>query len=223
MNFYMLVEGSKTEMRIYPEWFKVLLPEYTRVATMDKIKENTYVLESGFGIPNIYNHIDRAAKTLCLSNEVDYFIICIDLEEELESYINQRIDDILNAYQGQLQAKKILILQKQCIETWFLGNAAIYPKEISSYFQEYDNFYNVAINDPEEMLKPENFKGSIGNYHLRYLAALFRCNKMNYGKSSTKMVEKAEYLQELIKRTTHSKHLSRFNELLETCKLLKHS
>lgn len=217
----MLVEGSQTEMRVYPSWFSVLLPQYKRVDNITDLQSYNYILKSGFGIPSIFNHIEHAAKDISQVDTIDYFIICLDLEGSDEDDAIQKVNACLKGY--QMNTKSIILLQKQCIETWFLGNESIYPIQIPTHFEPYHEFYNVAKFDPEDMEKPMSFEGSIGNYHLRYLAQLFRANHMNYGKRSTKRVEKKEYLEALIQRVENTDHLTSFKEFLAICNLLKHS
>lgn len=219
----MLVEGNQTEMRVYPRWFEILLPQHKRVDTIAEAAENSYILKCGFGIPNIYNYIKSTAEDLCLNENINYFIICIDLEGEVEEKINKKIDQILEPYKEKMSAEKIVVIQKQCIETWFLGNSMMYPKERSNHFEPFHNFYNVSIDDPEEMIKPHNFEGSVAKYHLRYLASMFRSNRMNYGKSSTKWIEKEWYIEQLIERSETTEDLKSFKLFLEICNMMKHS
>jgi hypothetical protein len=47
MNLYFLVEGKRTEKKVYPAWLAHLLPELQRVQNYDQVNQNNYYLFSG--------------------------------------------------------------------------------------------------------------------------------------------------------------------------------
>ena len=59
MNFYIVVEGDKTEMSVYPAWLTILAPTYTRIENAWEVNENNYYIFSGGGIPSIYTHVKK--------------------------------------------------------------------------------------------------------------------------------------------------------------------
>ncbi len=63
MNLYFLVEGKRSERRLYPAWLATLLPEHRRVENVQDAAINNYYLISGEGYPSILGvHLPRAIK-----------------------------------------------------------------------------------------------------------------------------------------------------------------
>ncbi len=54
MNLYFLVEGKRTEPKIYPSWFEYLLPNYNKIQNPGKVSNNNYYLISGLGYPALF-------------------------------------------------------------------------------------------------------------------------------------------------------------------------
>ena len=44
MNIYFLVEGNRTEKKIYPQWLTYLVPKLKRVKYHDEVTSNNYYL-----------------------------------------------------------------------------------------------------------------------------------------------------------------------------------
>ena len=47
MNLYIIVEGRRTEKKVYPEWFNFLIPELNRVNWAFEATHNNYFLFNG--------------------------------------------------------------------------------------------------------------------------------------------------------------------------------
>jgi len=58
MNVYFLVEGRRTEKKIYPKWLSHLVPELTKVDFFEDVKEFNYKLFSGFGFPHLLHNFN---------------------------------------------------------------------------------------------------------------------------------------------------------------------
>jgi hypothetical protein len=86
------------------------------------------------------------------------------------------------------------------METWFMGNRTIFPRNPSSQFRPFYDFYNILENNPEFMEKPSNFIGSSSIYHFEYLKNMLKEKNIRYSKNDPKEVIKAYYLQALQKR-----------------------
>ncbi|MCP4148643.1 MAG: hypothetical protein GY757_12930 [bacterium] len=80
MNLYFLVEGRRTEAKVYPKWLEHLLPELKRVYHCDHIAGNNYFLISGGGYPSIYHHLKNAVHDVNAISGYDYLILCLDSE-----------------------------------------------------------------------------------------------------------------------------------------------
>lgn len=39
MNAYIIVEGDKTELKVYPEWLSILAPQMQRIEDYTKVDE----------------------------------------------------------------------------------------------------------------------------------------------------------------------------------------
>ena len=82
MNLYILVEGSETELQLYPKWLSFLIPQLTSVNRFNTVTQNSYYIFSGQGIPSIYNHAVNAIKDInSLKDKYDYLIVALDAEE----------------------------------------------------------------------------------------------------------------------------------------------
>ena len=50
MNYYFLLEDEKSFLKVLPSWLEHMGFGYERVADIQGVKENTYVLQSGQGV-----------------------------------------------------------------------------------------------------------------------------------------------------------------------------
>jgi len=225
MNIYILVEGQSTETDLYPAWLSYLIPELSRVNYFDEVEQNNYYLFSSNGIPSVYDDIINATKDINSTDKYDYFVICLDANS---ATVNQREDKIVKLLKDEqvnlINTPLKIIVQNRCIETWLLGNIKVYSRnpQNDSQFIEYSDFYNVSQNDPELMNKPDHFRGSISNFHIAYLKAMFReRGKMTYSKSNSKEVQKSSYLKELKKRVSATPHLKSLSTFFEFCEQIR--
>lgn len=212
MNIYILVEGEKTEMEVYPVWISHLLPKLQKVNFYTEVKSNNYVLMTGGGIPNIYKTMNNSIHDINSHGNFDYFIIVIDSEEltteRRREICRERIEPklILNP---NCQFK--IVVQNSCIETWFLGNRAIYQRNPQGdVIKDYCKFYNVEINDPELMGCYPRFPNT-AHFHHSYLREMLKEKNVNYNKSRPNHVTDKPYLNQIIKRITDEQdHLNSF-------------
>ena len=124
MNLYFLIEGQRTERKVYPAWLSYLVPNLTRVNDWNTVETDSYYLFSAQGYPQIYTELIHAIENINQKGNFDYLAICLDADEET-------VDDrILEIYQF-LEANSVrinpetqlkIIIQNRCFETWFLGN-----------------------------------------------------------------------------------------------------
>jgi len=226
MNFYIIVEGEKTEMSVYPAWLSLLAPAYTRIENFDDINENNYYIFCGGGIPSIYTHVTNAILDI---NEInskegshyDYLLVCLDTEEENRDYIMQQIEKQLKSKGISLQNAELLVFeQKICMETWFLGNQSVFkdnPQD--SEYRDFIKYYHVGQNNPEEMgnMNPNRF-ATAARFHLRYLQQMLEERNMSYSKRNTHAVQQQAYLQQLIKRYEETGHIATFGSWYEFVK-----
>jgi len=222
MNIYFLVEGQSTEADVYPVWLSYLIPELKRVDNFDEVEQNNYYLFSSYGVPYIEKDIINAIEDINSLGRYNYFVICMDADAATVPQRETKILNLLEEAQTNLIGASLkIIVQNRCIETWFLGNRKVYtrnPKN-NNRFIEYSKFYNVSQNDPELMMKPDNFEGSISRFHFAYLKAMFiERGNMLYSKADSTEVQRLSYLNELKNRVNNEPyHLSTFVNFLNFC------
>ncbi|MFB2893199.1 hypothetical protein ACE1CI_09830 [Aerosakkonemataceae cyanobacterium BLCC-F50] len=224
MNIYFLVEGKRTERKVYPAWLAYLLPELQRVQSYDEVDKNNYYLFSGEGYPSIiYDHIPNAIEDIRSIGKYNYFVVCLDAEESSVNDIREEVDGFLQSEKIDLDnTQMVLIIQNRCIETWFLGNRKIYTRNPQSpHLLNYTRYYNVETDCPEKMGKYQNFN-THAQFHEAYLKALFEEKRISYSKKNPGAVLQEYYLQELRKRTeAQLEHLPSFQYFIEFCKMIK--
>ncbi len=211
MNFYFLVEGKKTEPQIYPKWLKHLTPFLSQVNFADEATINNYYVISGKGSPRILNvELSNAVLEINALGNYDYLVLVIDAddmsEQEKIAEIQQFIADNNIALNSNCQLH--IVAQKCCIETWFLGNTIVYSRNASPDFIKHSQFYDVSKQDPELMLKPNEFNESVSIYHECYLRAMLKERTINYSKQKPNDVGESHYLEQLQKRVSETNHLS---------------
>ena len=92
----------------------------------------------------------------------------------------------------------MVVPQVVCMETWFLGNRRIFPRNPRSQeCAQLIKHYNVIINDPETMEKPHGFDGTVSDFHYKYLKLVFLDRNIRYSKSHPTEVTESYYISEL--------------------------
>ena len=226
MNFYIIVEGDKTEMSVYPAWLSILAPAYTRIDNARDVSENNYYIFCGGGIPSIYTHIKNAVLDINEINgkggaQYDYLLVCLDTEDESRDYILKQINKELKSSGVSLQNAELIVFeQKVCMETWFLGNQNVFKDNPqNAEYLEYIRYYNVGNHNPEDMgnIDADRF-ATTARFHLRYLKRMLEERNMNYSKSNTNEVQQQAYLRQLIKRFETTGHIPSFGSWYEFVK-----
>lgn len=245
MNFYFVFEG-KTEHIVYREWFKVLLPELTEVDFFDEVDNNNYYYESDMGIPDCYNVVANAVQEINEHPRYDYLILFVDAdrysvaERKAESlqFIEERLNDIDKDYTFKKlpeNCKLVVIVQKVCIETWFLGNRTFCPRQPENILlKSYIDYFDINKENPEdlaaEFIQNEEGTAQIFGYstkalfHESYLKEVFkeRLQGMGYKKSRPREVQKKTYLEQLIARIMDDNaHLLSFQEFITFCEQIQ--
>ncbi len=222
MNIFILVEG-KTERKIYPKWLNQLLPKLTKVGSPTLVNENNYCIVSGNGYPSILGYLKESIEEANRIGTFDFFIVIADTDDvniaERELEIRDYV--IKNKIKLNDSTDFIIILQRCCMETWFLANRKIFKKnpqddELNNWIKH----FNVSINDPETMPLPTNYDGAIGNFHKMYLKKMLAERHINYSEIQPNSVTEPQYLEEIIKRFEQTGHIATFGNLLDFCKKL---
>ena len=223
MNLYFLVEGMQSERKVYPAWLSHLLPELTRVQSYDEVNEKNYYLISGEGYPSLYDFIPPSIEEINLSGKYNYFVVCLDAEENTVAQRHAEIYDFLHQEKLELKnAEIVLIVQNRCWETWLLGNRKIYSKQPQYQpLLDYTKYYNVSVDCPEKMGKYLDFN-THAQFHGAYLRALFEAKNITYSKKRPGDVLKPFYLEQLLTRIEFQpEQLTTFRHFIDFCNIVK--
>lgn len=225
MNAYIVVEGEKTEMTVYPAWFSIIAPNMQRIDDAFSLTNDSYYLFCGYGIPHIYQHVVNSVKDI---NEInsrggstyDYLIVCLDTEEETRTDIENTLNEYLEKEGIHPEGFQIVVFEhKVCMETWFLGNRRLFKDNPNdANMVEYLRHYNVKKDNPEDMESINPHRWNKAAFHLKYLKAMLAERNLKYDKNNTSEVVKPEYLRELISRYEETSHLRTFGSWYEFVK-----
>ncbi len=221
MNIYFLVEGKRTEMKVYPKWLSYLVPQLTKVQWHHQVNANNYCIFTGNGFPCLLdNHLRNSVEDINDAANFDYFVICLDADEQSTQQCKQDILDFMTKENIFLNnnVQFEIIVQNKCFETWFLGNPKIFKQNPSDDFlNECVKFYNVKSKDPELMKKISDFEGSTSDFHFKYLNLLLSERNIKYTKKNPQGVVEKYYLEDLIKRNKNTRHIESFKTFLDFC------
>lgn len=220
MNLYFIYEG-KTEKKVFPAWFRYLLPRLQRVTTPDEVGSDSYYLIGGGGFPYIYDLIEGAAADLQANPKYHYLVVGLDADaldfQEKICEVEQFVYDSGLSLAG---AELFVLPQQVCVETWFLSNRRVIPRNPQDpRMINYVGHYDVRADDPELMGAPEGWCGSLANFHYEYLKAAFAERGLRYSKVMPGHVRDEAFLKRLKERVSDSPRqcgtLRRFFEFTE--------
>ena len=236
MNFYFVFEG-KTEAIVYKKWLSVLLPHLTEVDSFDAVSHNNYYYESDMDVPDCYRVAANAIQEINEVPKYDYLVLFTDADRMTVSDKKAEADEKIKL---NLQNKPFqtlpencqleIIVQKVCIETWFLGNGNFFVRnpQNNELLKQYIKYFDVSQNDPEdlasEFIQDEENSNEIFGYktkalfHEGYLREIFKERNLSYSKSRPREVQEKFYLEQLLTRIkTTPDHLDSFQEFIEFC------
>lgn len=225
MNVYFLVEGKRTERKVYPKWLSILIPNLKLVNFFQDVASNNYKIFSGDGFPHLlHKHLKASIEDVNEDGNYDYFVICLDSDDCSVDERIKEVNDFLieNDIELNDNIEFRIIVQNKCIESWLLGNRNIFKKNpTDTELVKAINFYNVSENDPEIMGKPDTFAGSNSDFHYHYLKGMLAERNISYTKKNPKDVVEKHYLDQLIKRSQETNHIKTFTNFIEFCDELK--
>lgn len=217
MNLYLLVEGRRTEPKIYPEWIRHLVPQMQQIndpfqLNTDPALDNTFYVFSGQGYPSLLcNHLANAIEDVNQIPRIDHFFICLDSDDRTAGETRQIVNDFIAEHGLSLiHATLHIIVQDCCIETWLLGNRRIYHRTPDDAgLLACNSHYDVQQNDPE-LLRTVPPGYNCAGYHCHYLRQIFSARHTSYTKKNPGDAAKSTYLNELISRHDETGHISSF-------------
>ena len=219
MNLYFLVEG-KTERKLYPAWLSVLLPNFQRVNIAAQATQQTYYLISSNGYPGLLDvTLPDAIDDILDVNRYDYLVIVLDADEVSVSERRQEVEKRLASYTLG-RCRPHIVVQNCCLESWLLGNRTVFSRQPANPdLRDCVTFYDVYNDDPELMLKPTPFTGSIAAYHFKYLQLMLKARRIQYNKKDPRDTAEPYYLQQLQERVAQTPtHLHTLQSFLAFCR-----
>ena len=241
MNFLLLVEGEKTEPKVYKAWLSHLFPNIEFVRRPEDMTTHSCRIIPGNGYPNMvstpklgggHSRLEACLLDILNFKNVDYFFICVDSEEESYESRYEEISSRLEMFKTRIgldncQSTEFhIIVQDCCIETWALGNSEIpnknQSKGISNNFKLFQSYYDVLTNDPQEMqndpsqnIHPERSFSTKARFHGAYLKEYLSEFGLSYSKKNPSVIADKKYLNALMKRCDSTNHLSSLKNLLD--------
>lgn len=221
MNLYFLVEGKRTERKVYPKWLSILAPQFTQVSCPNDVADNNFYLVSGEGYPSLLHHLRNAIKEVNTIGRYNYLVVCLDAEENTADERMAMIAEYQATEELQLEhGKLVIIVQNPCFETWFLGNRKTFKRNPQDEdLKRYIDFYNVQTDDPERMpaMKQEQTRA---HFHHSYLKKILAERNAVYSKQRPDAVCDKAFLDELISRNEETGHIASFKDFIDFCSLL---
>jgi len=246
MNFYFVFEG-KTESIVYKKWLSVLIPDLIEVYSFDAVVQTKYYYESDMGVPSCYRVTANAIQEINLFPKYDYLVLFTDADRFTVSEKKAEADGQI---QSELKDKPFktlpenckleVIVQKVCMETWFLGNLKFFVRnpQHNEILKQYIKYFDVSQGNPEDLASEfvqneENTKDIFGYktkalFHEGYLREIFKersfasQSHLSYSKSRPREVQEEYYLKQLIARIeANSDHLLSFQEFIKFCLNIK--
>ena len=222
MNLYFLVEGKRTEKKVYRSWIDGVFPKLSRAETLDDVRHDTYRIFSIEGNTDRVDNIEKAlaeiewhnAKATSEGRDIfDYLFVCLDTEDSLIDMKIAQVEKLTN--KRALPTICQVIVHHCCIETWFLGNQPMMKNNPQSEeLRRLKEFYEVSLDCPEFMQKPEKYRSSKAWFHFDYLKEMLRERDLNYSKKLPRPVQERAYLKALVQRHEETSHLQSFGRLL---------
>lgn len=217
MNLYFLVEGKRTEKKVYPAWLEHLVPQLRRVDDPSEVDNCAYFIFSGEGYPSLLDvHLANAVKDYQACGKYDRFVICLDVDDSTPADRTAVVMERVQSLGFPLDQLRV-IPQECCIETWFLANRrAVSPVPQLAELTDYLKYYNVRRDDPELMGTHPSF--SVRSvFHSRFFHQVAQEKNFRYTKNRPQHVTEKPFLEELIARREHTNQLSTFGTFLNLC------
>lgn len=218
-NFYVVVEGRRTEPALYSAWIRYNAPDLKKIDCPRSFNKNHFYILSGSGFPNYFKVIDNAIKDVNNNELIDYLVICVDSEEktfeekkrEIEGHIFGKID----------QNKVRIIIQHFCVETWALGNRRIFKRNPQDeILREYINFFNIHDEDPENLPGYPKYSFNRAQFAADYLRRVLKEQnpRLNYIKRNPEPLLHQTFYGRVVHRFNNTNHIRSFETFLNAFK-----
>lgn len=225
MNFYMLVEGNKSEKIFYPALFQYYKPGYSEVKELKNICKNNFYIFPGGGMPDIKNKIQPSLSDIKDFNEkneehIDCFVIVIDGDRFSDlNGANQCINDVLKKNESLTKGIKIIqVIQNKCLESWLLANTNLFPTKFDNNFAKLVDIYDIRESDPENLPKIEG--KSYGNSAKYYLREMLKQSGKYYSESCLDDVLQDGCIPTIERRYKEQNHIQSFQSIMDFIDIL---
>lgn len=216
MNYYVVVEGKKTESKLYKAWIPYLNSSLTQINYITEFNTNNYLIISGNGFPDYYNTIENGINDLINNPIIDFLVIAVDSEDSSYDEKLEEINNFISSKIGDLFYNKIkIIIQHFCIETWALANRLLIPRNPQDIeLRRYINFFNVLDNDPEDIPPYENFNRA--QFAEKYLNKAINAHRsvLTYSKSNPILLLDRAYFNQIKSRYDTTIHIRSFGNFI---------
>lgn len=218
MSLYVVVEGQRTEPKVYRAWLPLLIPGLVPVARIEDARDHHFYLVAGRGYPSYLKRIDAAVADLrSPDSRFTHFLVCADAEERSREDRHAEIESVI--IDAGCPVPHTVVVADCCMETWLLGNRKLVRRNPQdSKLRAYLEHYDVVAEDPER-IPAHPAHGTRAQLCFHYLRAVFRERKLRYSKWDPGPVLTQPYLDALKDRASPLPqgpgHLASFAHLLE--------
>jgi len=214
VNLCFFLEGRRTEPKVYRAWVSYVFPQLTEVKIISDMRQDNYLLISGFGYQQMLTILDQILDDLNQYGGIDHFFVCLDAEEDPPEVRQRQIETCISSKLSHTTCH--VIIHNCCIETWFLGNRQMMKRNPQSErLRAWKSFYDVSKLCPESMECHPDFRLR-ADFHLAYLKEMLRERGLNYSKSLPRPVQESSYLLALAARHEKTGHIRSFGRLVES-------
>lgn len=215
MNFYIVVEGARTEQTVFASWIPHLNRTLTQVSLPGQLIRDNFVILSGHGYPQYLKIVQRAAIDITRNPHYGQLVVSVDAEDDNATDVRNKIIAEVHGVNATLHPA--VIVQDACIESWFLGNRRVIrrlPQNLKA--RNWKAFYDVWANCPEKM--PANTVQQLNRAQTAFAylvdALLDRGTHLHYSKRNPNLVCSTIYLDQLRDRVAATGHLSSFQQFV---------
>lgn len=216
VTFYIVVEGKRTEKRVFRQWIPALRPELRYVGHPSELGPNSFTIVSGNGYPSYLRVVRDAAVDVQRNPQFGTLMVSIDSEEVSP---RERRDEVFAVIRDAAPTlRPIVIVQDQCIETWALGNRRMVRRfPVDRAHRQWKAHYDVWELDPEGMPAHRAMNLNRAQSALAYFRAAIkdRNASLSYSKSNPAVLSDPAYLQHLMDRSRSTGHMASFVEFCD--------
>lgn len=216
MNLYVVVEGSSTEVKVYPNWISEVNKNLVKVNYPHEVANDNYVILSGGGYPGIFGIIDNAIKDTNENLQFDRLVVAMDSEDE--DYVTRynEVESYILAKSPRVPFK--IVIQHFCIEAWALGNSKFLGKRPQNEpYITYKKMFDVVKDNPEQLPEYQEKRWNRAQFAEQYLKAAIRNRNqgLTYSKSNPHIIAHHTYFNELRTRLTNTGHIKSFEKFID--------